>query len=75
MLELQVSGILHQELYTREPNSVKGGVGGISKLARQFLRQIKNGLETFESVFNGKSGKFIIARKNGKKTIKTCLYR
>ncbi len=62
-------------MYRRKPNLVKGGVGGIGKTARYFLREIKDNAETFESVFNEMTGKFIIGRKGGKKQIKTCLYR
>ncbi len=62
-------------MHFRDPKSVKGGVGGIGKSARTFLRQISEGSETFDSVFNIRSGKFVIARKDGKKQFKTCLYR
>ncbi len=72
---IQVADVLDQEVYHRKPNSVKGGVGGMGKTARYFLRRIKDNAETFQSVFNEKSGKFIIGRKGGKKQIKTCLYR
>ncbi len=47
----------------------------MGKSARYFLGQIKDNAETFDSVFNETTGKFIIGRKGGKKQIKTCLYR
>ena len=54
---------------------MKGGVGGIGKSARYYLREIQDGKMTFHAAFNGKDGQFIIAREGGKKLIKTGLYR
>ena len=71
----KVSEILFQDVYVRKPNKVLGGVGGIGKSARYFLREIMSDKETFESVFNTDNGKFVIARKGGKKQIKTGLYK
>ncbi len=62
-------------MYVRKPNKVHGGVGGIGKSARSFLREIMSDKDTFESVFNTDNGKFVIARKGGKKQIKTGLYK
>ncbi len=60
----------------RDHKKVPGGVGGMGKHARACLREIQENPEkTFHGAFNTESGKFIIARKGGKKQIKIGLYR
>ncbi len=47
----------------------------MGKSARALVREIKNGTFSFLDVFNSKNGQFIIACHEGKKKVKTALYR
>ncbi len=66
---------LEKPMQERKPNKVRGGIGGIGKTFRAILTLIQNGDTTFKEAFHGKTGLFLIARKDGKKLMKTCMYR
>ncbi len=67
--------ILGKPVYVRKPGEVRGGIGGIGKLARQNLKEIHEGRQSFHDAFNSTDGRFVIARKKGKAMMKTCLYK
>ncbi len=75
---MQVKEVLdmsNKDLQLLNVAEVEGGVGGMGKMARGHLRDIKRGKATFGDKFNTENGEFIIARKEGKRQYKTAMYR
>ncbi len=67
--------MLSKTVQERQPNKVKGGIGGIGKSARSLLHGIVDGQHGFKDAFNTTDGAFVIARKEGKRAIKTGVYK
>ena len=55
----------------------KGGIGGSDKTARSYIKRIKDNPDdmSFTKAFNPTDGKFIIARKGGKKQMKKIIFK